>query len=238
MQIGICSDKQIEIQEISRYIIQNIKFLSTDKLWFFSPEDLLVDMEFCKMRCDIMVIKTNCKAGTLDGIQIAKLILRYSPQCQIIFYSDNCRQVSDVYQVRHCYFILLEQMRKYIATAFERAEIEIQKEKHNVLMVVSDRHKVYIKNSDIIYIKRENRKTTIYTSMKAYTTYAALAKIMEQLGKNFVRCHTGYIVNLDCVEWLDNKNLQLFYGQRIPLGRAYAGNVKQCLNKEEKSFMH
>lgn len=227
MYIGICSDEQTEMQKISQCIIRHTKFLKEDKLYFFSPEDILIDIEYYQVKCDILIIKSNCKADTLNGVQIAGLLLQSYPQCQIIFYSDNYEQVSDVYQVRHCYFLLLTQIEKYIKAAFEQAQIQLRKERPNHIEIVSNRHKIYIQSNDIIYIRRDNRKITIYTMTQEYNTYMTLVKLLEQLGGSFARCHIGYIVNMDYVESVNAKDLKLSYGQSLPLGRVYAESVKK-----------
>ena len=91
--------------------------------------------------------------------------------------------------------------------------------------IVCDKKKIMINMSEILYIERNSRKIRIVTKNENYECYDTLKSMQERLPKNFVRCHTGYIVNMNYVVSIHSNYLIMKDESRISIGRTYKGMV-------------
>lgn len=82
-----------------------------------------------------------------------------------------------------------------------------------------------INMSEILYIERISRKIRIVTKNENYECYDTLKSMQERLPKNFVRCHTGYIVNMDYVVSIHSNYLVMKDERKISIGRTYKGEI-------------
>ena len=84
----------------------------------------------------------------------------------------------------------------------------------------------------IRYFEVRNRIVTVYYQKddgKAgeFEFYSSLSKIEEYLyGKMFVRIHSSYLVGERFILSKSKKEIVLTSGEVLPVGRAYAGNLK------------
>lgn len=91
--------------------------------------------------------------------------------------------------------------------------------------IISEKQKILINLSEILYFEREARKICIVTPNAKYEFYDTLKSLVNRLPKNFVRCHTGYIVNMDYVVSIHSNYLVMKDEQKISIGRTYKGEI-------------
>lgn len=93
--------------------------------------------------------------------------------------------------------------------------------KTNFFEIICAKEKVLINLNEILYIERDSRKIRFVTNGAEYTTYDSLASLLSRLPENFIRCHTGYIVNINYVVSIHSNYLIMHNDQKISIGRTY-----------------
>jgi DNA-binding LytR/AlgR family response regulator len=93
--------------------------------------------------------------------------------------------------------------------------------------IVSDGHKTYISQAQILYIEKEQRMIHIYTSQKVYDSYQSLAAVEKQTDEDMVRCHGSFMINLKHVSGLETENITMQDGREVPVGKTYREQVKK-----------
>lgn len=83
------------------------------------------------------------------------------------------------------------------------------------------KEKILINVNEIELIERDARKIHIITKGEDYSVYESLDSILKRLPENFVRCHTGYIVNLDYTTSIHSNYLIMKDDRKITIGRTY-----------------
>lgn len=101
----------------------------------------------------------------------------------------------------------------YLTWVLEFAPEVIELRNHGKMM--------YIRQADIIYAERQDRIVQIHTAQGTYQCYQSLTKIMKLLGRNFLRCHGGYVVNYNYIDTVMRESVILSNGTEIPIGRTY-----------------
>lgn len=97
------------------------------------------------------------------------------------------------------------------------------KNKKGFMDVICEREKVFINLHEVLYIERNTRKVRIVAEDVEYMTYESLNSLIGRLPDNFIRCHTGYIVNMNYVKSIHTNYLVLKNDMKISIGRAYKG---------------
>lgn len=87
-------------------------------------------------------------------------------------------------------------------------------------MIANDngRYKVMLK--ELRYIETSNRKLYFHTRQEAIACYKTMREMEKQLGSHdFVRCHSGYLVNMYYIKRVEKLDIILTTGERIPISQ-------------------
>jgi DNA-binding LytR/AlgR family response regulator len=91
-------------------------------------------------------------------------------------------------------------------------------------------YKIYTRS--IRYIETEGRNTKIYTETDTCVSFKTMKAHAEILFEPyFVRYHTGFIVNLLFFEKLEQNDLVLITGEKIPVSRQRKREVVNRINE-------
>ena len=86
---------------------------------------------------------------------------------------------------------------------------------------ISDRHKVSIIPSEILYIESNDREVTIYaTENRTYRNKTGISQWESILGDDFIRIHRSYIVNREAITSIDKEYVYIGDSQ-LPISRKY-----------------
>ena len=86
---------------------------------------------------------------------------------------------------------------------------------------ISDRHKVSILPSEILYIESNDREVTIYaTENRTYRNKTGISQWESILGDDFIRIHRSYIVNREAITSID-KDFICIGEIELPISRKY-----------------
>lgn len=86
---------------------------------------------------------------------------------------------------------------------------------------ISDRHKVSILPSEILYIESNDREVTIYaTENRTYRNKTGISQWENILGDDFIRIHRSYIVNREAITSID-KDFICIGEIELPISRKY-----------------
>lgn len=91
--------------------------------------------------------------------------------------------------------------------------------------IICDNEHVFLNVQKIQYIERVARKIKIVSGTEEYFIYESLASVLKRLPSNFVRCHTGYIVNMNYVDSMHPNYLVMKDDCKISIGRTYKHSV-------------
>ena len=90
---------------------------------------------------------------------------------------------------------------------------------------ISDRHKVSILPSELLYIESNDREVTIYaTENRTYRNKTGISQWESILGDDFIRIHRSYIVNREAITSIDKEYVRIGDSQ-LPISRKYYKSV-------------
>ena len=194
MKIIICDDERMDAER-AKIILLSCKCVQEEDITILTPQEMHLGLEVQDIKCDIAIMDIEYENRQFNGITLSKELNKKLPLCQIIYLTWVLEFAPEVYDTIHCYFVLKQNEEKMLPRAMEKA---IQ-----------------------IYCDQEDRIVQIHTAQGTYQCYQSLTKIMKLLGRNFLRCHGGYVVNYNYIDTVMRESVILSNGTEIPIGRTY-----------------
>ena len=213
--IGICdgdTNVRATLSEfVSRYHDEtelNIQVLSYD-----SGEKLLQHYPF---EMDLIFLEIPFRK--MNGIEIARRVRQTDPKVGVVFLTTVRNRVLEAYSVRADDYILKPLRYARFVEEVERVRAKSSENRFFIEAGTNGIYKIYTKS--IRYIETDGRHTRIYTEQETILSTKRM-KDFEQLffEPYFVRCHTGFIVNLLYFNHLNQNELYLNPNICIPVSR-------------------
>ncbi len=243
MIIGICDDVLEEALK-TKAVLCTYKnsWIADSEIRIYNPAEVSQDIETDSVDFDILLLDICFDGYDYNGITLAHMINRKLPHCQIIYLTKCLTYVRDIYETEHCYFVLKEDAKKKLYPAMEKAKklrkTILHESQNDTLEIISGGHKTFINQKDILYVEREQRHTNIYTIKQHYLCYQSLTALQKELSESLVRCHGGYIVNLQYITYLGRKHLKISGKIDIPIGVTYKSHIREKYQEYWKDQMN
>lgn len=161
-----------------------------------------------------------------DGICLARELCCRCPDCRIIFLTNYLEYATDVYDVRHSYFILKSQLSSRIGPALNRALEELPPIPSICFWHKGELH--LIPRDKVCYMERHLRKTYIFSNEGCHETSEHPQEILERIRKNsFCQCHQSFWVNLNRVSVMSDNHFRMDDHSEVPISRSFHKAVRE-----------
>lgn len=217
IHIGICDDEPLFINNLKKLIKQyaietsyDIKITEYyDGLELIEKYDSSLDLIFLDIRMKI-----------IDGLSAAQRIRQKDAKVSIIFLTTLTQYALEGYQYQATNYIIKPLKYIRLKTELERWRYSHQKEKNTFIIVQNDtgQYKIFLEN--LSYVESFNRNLLFHSQQENIICYKSMKEIEAELGdKEFVRCHTSYLVNLQYIKGVHKLEIQLITGEILPISQ-------------------
>ncbi|MGX8680710.1 MAG: LytR/AlgR family response regulator transcription factor [bacterium] len=225
MKIGICDDQAFDRAQ-ARSVIEDYltsKNIDYDVFEYDNLQVLLGET----IPLDVLFMDIELQQG-INGIEGAKRVHDSWHDCKIVFITRNINYASDVYTTDHVFFVIKDQLSRYIDSLFTKIFALIEQEQPSITFKMAHNHVVRLKPDDIVYIERQERKSHINTANHVYAVRDKITELYEQLKMHdFIRTHNSYIVSVKMITAIYNDHLVLNNVLTIPISRRYRQTVRE-----------
>ncbi|MGF7141837.1 DNA-binding LytR/AlgR family response regulator [Anaerotaenia torta] len=213
--IGICDGDTAVRVMLSNFIkrYKNETGLNVQVLSYDNGEKLLRHYPF-----EMDLIFLEIPFTKMNGIEIARRIREVDAHVGIVFLTTVLNHVLEAYEVRADNYLI--KPLRYSRFLKEVEQARTRRGQNRFFIETNDNgvYKIYTKS--ICYIETEEHNTRIHTEADSILSYKRMKEHEQTLFEQyFVRCHTGFIVNLLFFEKIEQNNLILLSGERIPVSR-------------------
>ena len=220
MHIAICDDEQKELLHLQTLVT---KFDSCINISLFpSAESLLASIT--EQHCDIVLL--DIEMDGLDGFTAAKKLKSIQNPPLIIFVTNSGEYTYRGYEVAFRYLpkpVSYAVLEEVLSAAV--AKIAPQK-----LTINANGHTFVINVSDILYFEAFGHSLVAHTKGDSFECKMKLGEVAALLPPfSFDSPHRGYLVNLDFVDTVREKELLLSCGIQIPVSRRRRKEFEQAL---------
>lgn len=220
LQIAVCDDSTADQKRICRAVWDARP--EAQICVFTSPGAML---EKIGQDCMPTVALLDIQMADMNGICLAKELNARWPDCRIIFLTDFLEYATDVYDVRHSYFILKSQLEQRMEAALTRALEELPRSPMFSLRIKGEVH--LVSRDSVLYLERRLRKTFVHGNDGCYETYEHPRDILSNAEEEcFCQCHQSFWANLNRVSLLTEDHFRMDNGSEVPISRRFQKHVK------------
>lgn len=225
LRIAICDDDAIQIKITKHAVEQMVGSREPEIDLFSTGTELLAALEKGGYRPDIAIL--DIQMPTVSGIAVGQRINGCVPACRIIFLTSFLGYATDVYEVRHSYFILKSELHQRIGPALVRAMEELSGGANITFRANGDTCTVAA--DEVMYLERNLRKVSVVCLRETYVTSGKPEELLADIPPGvFVQCHQSYWVNLRHVTAMDGEKFTMANDGVIPISRSRRAEAKEA----------
>ncbi|GKZ02956.1 LytR/AlgR family response regulator transcription factor [Paraclostridium bifermentans] len=225
--IVICEDDVIQKKLLATYLQQIFNELGMEYSLteFSSGEELLNNYPD---KIDILFL--DIQMDKLTGMDAARKIREFDRNVEIVFTTAILDYIHEGYEVK-AYRYLLKPLEYECILKHTKTCIEELVNKKDTIAIKDKSQTSIIQINDILHVEVLRKEITIHTKEGKQVFKTSMKSIEDSLNKkNFFRCHKSYLINLNKVKALREKdNLVIIDKYEIPVSRYKLKSLKISL---------
>lgn len=226
LHIAICDDELMIAEKIKGVVVRKMKDLGEEFEIAInsSGKDLLLELETTP--ADLILLDIDMPE--MSGIDVASRLYEKGKNESIIFVTSHSSLVFESLQYHPFQFIRKEHMIEELPQVLDNF-MSIYHRNNKVLEITDDEGTHVISIFYILYIERIDRKVSVICrNGEKHDIYLTLKELeRDYLVNGLCRIHNGIIVNLKYVADIENTNVTLDDGTKLPLSRTRKKWVRQ-----------
>lgn len=215
--IGICDDEQDFARELEEMIrqyaresgmeIRTTLFLNGREL--IEGNRLTLDLIFLDIQMDVM-----------NGLEAAKRIRARDGKVGIIFLTSLTRYALAGYEYQAANYIIKPITYARLKRELDRWLESYRREDKKYILVNNEDGCHRVDLSTLHYLETYNRNVKLHTDSGDIISYKKMKELEAELKEaHFIRCHSGYLVNLFYVKRVGKLEITLTDGEVIPISQ-------------------
>lgn len=217
IHIAICDDEKEFVNRladlIKQYAMETGQEIRTtcyyDGLELVEKYDTTIDLIFLDIKMDY-----------LNGLKTAKRIRQMDEKVSIIFLTTLTRYSLEGYKYQASNYIIKPITYGRLKEEMDSWLKHYRQDDNPFIVVTNDtgKYKVFLKS--LRFIETFNRNLLLHTEQENIICYRKMKEMEEELSQHgFVRCHSGYLVNLFYVKRIEKLDIVLITDERIPVSQ-------------------
>lgn len=226
IRIALCDDEKAVMLKLSQYIGEySSEYGQSISCTAFDSAVNFIDAH---MKSPFDIVFLDVMMPALNGIQTAKELRAVDRTVRIVFITSSVDFAVDSYDVDAFYYMLKPVDKRKLFSVLERAISSIGHGKSLMLRIGGGIVRFELDKlccceaagKEVIYMLANG--TALKSSGQFFETAAAMVEY-----PNFVQSHRSYVINLDYVEKISDKEVLLKNRMRIPVSRGKYQYVKE-----------
>ena len=173
--------------------------------------------------------------GGATGVEVSRRLREEDDCVEIVFVTFSEEFALDGYAVNAVQYVVKPFDRERIEAVLALVARRMEAAWGEVLSITENRRRRDLPLRSIVYAAAEGQVCTIRTKHERVRTYMPIDELSAQLPPpRFLRCHRGYVVNLDQVRRLEGGDFVMSNGDRVYISVRNFRKVKAAY--EERLF--
>lgn len=231
LQIGICDDETLLLDEIKRITDdclqqrQIFPLLST----YTDGNSLLYEIQDGR-RFDLLLL--DIEMPGISGMELARRIHGLLPDALMIFVTAHYKYAVDAYELHIFRYIPKNQLTERLPPALKDAVSLLEIQSTDSYIISSQNHLERIPLKEILFMEKDGKNVIFHTAGGTRHIRKALAEIFEELhSEEFYFIERGFIVNLRHVAGISHNDCILTDQTRLPVSQSRLPEFKKRLNR-------
>ena len=173
------------------------------------------------------VLLTEIELRGYNAISIIAQYLKESSPLQIIYMTPKIEYCTEVYETRHCGFLLKPIRLERLVRDVQRALRLLEEKKAKGIVVQRGSSLHILSPQSLLYVESHGRVLKIVTDSEIIETYDKMDHFSFQLDKRFLQCHKSYLVNMERVKRYCGDSFLMGNETTIPISQSRRKIVRQ-----------
>lgn len=182
--------------------------------------------QIVKVPPDICFIDIELGDSAPNGLELAQVLRKQVPRCQIIFLTNYLQYVTSSFDVSPTYYILKSELTQRLPAALKLAIPRSVPARSASLSIVAQRKQRMLPLHTILYFERTQRETRVVCKDQEFQVREHLSSLEHRLDDSFFRCHASFIVHFDCVASMAKQSFLMLDGTSVPISRVHYAEAK------------
>ena len=219
LQIAVCDGDEIMGEKLKQLIESRLQKEEDYRVLAFSTGRRLLESG---IRFDIYFPDIDLK--DINGIDMARR-LRQGSEAVIVFVTALKEYIFDAFDVQAFQYLLKPIDEQKFFQVLDKAVAECRSMKQSEPLVIRVKG-VYqnVPKENILYAENDARKIILHLKGEQIAYYSKMSELEGLLGRQFFRCHRGYLVNLGAVKSYDTGSIQIKNGETILMAKQKYGD--------------
>lgn len=234
LRIGICDDDRIQLENTKRQIESYVqgRYRSYEMVLCRDIQKLAQALQE-NGKMDLLFLDIELERENAVG-SVEKL-LGLSSRLRIVYCTNYLHYATEVYDSRHFYYVLKEDLDEKIPRIFDKYERQMRAENSKLVVKTlreGEFSQCIINQKDILYFERNRKNTIIRLMDKDYTVSDKIEQLLERVEPDgYVRCHVSFAVNLSGVEHYRRMSFTMKNGDTVPISRKYIKSTREAFSE-------
>lgn len=195
---------------------------------FPNPEVFYFDLEE-GFHYDICFL--DIEMPQMNGLELAKKIRATEQATYLIFTTSYLQYAVEGYEVKAFSYIPKNLLEEKLEAALLGVLGEIQKKNEKYYFVETNTRFERIRYKEIIYVYKNNKNAVFVLEDREVPVRKSLQEVFVQLdSEEFICIERGYIVNIEHIVKLENKEILLRNGKKFHVSRTHIRDVKETIH--------
>lgn len=236
MGVFIFEDNPIQAERIKQLL--NEKFMQNKIEMAITAtsriENILQLLTFSES-LNLYILDIEIKSDNRAGLHAAKKIRELDKQGIIVFLTSHGELAPLSYQYMVSALTFIEKKDwQMISEALDQVVLhfltQLSDDVHEEMLLVENEQTIFqLPLKEVLYIGTVEAHRLELVSAKRYVQFYGSLKEFEEGKKNLIRCHQSYVVNLEHIRSLSQKEkqIELTNGEKLPVSRRFFSKVRQ-----------
>lgn len=193
--------------------------------YMYGPSALEVSLRSDSGGADVLL--TEIELRGYNAISIIAQYLKESSPLQVIYMTPKIEYCTEVYETRHCGFLLKPIRLERLVRDVQRALRLLEEKKAKGIVVQRGSSLHILSPQSLLYVESHGRVLKIVTDSEIIETYDKMDHFSFQLDKRFLQCHKSYLVNMERVKRYCGDSFLMGNETTIPISQSRRKIVRQ-----------
>lgn len=221
MKIAICDDTYQDsgkLEElIYKYFNYNERLFTCDV--YTSGEELIENLK--KPNIYYQIYFLDIEMLEINGLQAAKFIRSKDMNALIVFTTNHSELVYQAFEVNAFHYLRKPIDKDMVDKILIRAK-HFLTIKNTIFQFKSGKILYTLNYNQILYFEKDKRLIFVHTDNENFTYYGTFKELNDNVNDTiFAQIHKSFIINMDFVFKIENKELVLKNNKRISISRKY-----------------
>lgn len=225
---AICEDERDCLSYLAVQIIEAFKGCGESiKLDQYSEGRNLIDAVMQGKSYDVLFL--DIVMPDMDGFEICRKIRTWESDTLVVFISSNEELVFQSFEVQPFTFLRKNKIHTEIVVTAKEIQRKLKQKNIDKVTIVEERsgklHILPVK--DTLYVEAQLRCCRIRLKEEELIVRSHFSSLEKQLNPcGFIKVHRSYLVNYRYIYRIENQEILLDGGIRLPISRGRIGDVK------------